>query len=181
MPTRTDTPLPTDMPEPIIVVPTDTPAVTDTPSPTDTLVPTDTPIPPTSTPLPTDTLVPPTATAMPTPTQQAQPAAEVEIRYIFYDGIVPTVESDEYAEIVNQGTAPVNLAGWRLNAGAPGQDFVFPSFVLEPGQTCRVYTNEVHPETGGFSFNSSSAVWRNKGDCGYLHDASGALISEYCY
>jgi micrococcal nuclease len=106
---------------------------------------------------------------------------EVVIRNIFYDGVVAQVESDEYAEILNRGTAPVNLAHWRLNAGDPGQDFFFLDFVLQPGQMCRVYTNEVHPETGGFSFYSSRAIWNNKGDCGYLYDASGNLVSQSCY
>jgi hypothetical protein len=105
----------------------------------------------------------------------------VIISHIFYDGAVPRVESDEYAEIKNVGGTPVNLAGWRLNAGDPGQDFVFPGFILQPGQSCRVYTNEHHPETCGFSFGSGKAIWNNKGDCGYLYDATGALVSERCY
>lgn len=44
-----------------------------------------------------------------------------------YDGVVRQVESDEYCEITNTGGAAVNLAGWRLNAGDPGQDFIFPN------------------------------------------------------
>lgn len=107
--------------------------------------------------------------------------AKVIIRSVRYDGDVPNVESDEYAEIANTGTAPINLAGWRLNAGNPGQDFVFPDFTLQPGQSCRVYTNETHTETGGFSFASPRALWNNKGDCGYLYDAGGATVSQYCY
>jgi len=107
--------------------------------------------------------------------------AQVVIQYILYDGCVPQVESDEYAQILNQGAEPVNLAGWRLNAGAPGDDLNFPDLELEPGQSCRVYTNEVHPETGGLSFGISRAMWNNKGDCGYLYDAVGELVSEYCY
>lgn len=103
------------------------------------------------------------------------------IQFIFFDGVVPRVESDEYAEIANVGTAPVDLGGWRLNAGNPDQDFWFPSFVLQPGQVCRVYTNEHHPEHCGFSFGSGKALWNNKGDCGYLYDASGTEISRYCY
>lgn len=91
------------------------------------------------------------------------------------------MESDEYAEIANVGTAAVNVAGWRLNAGNPGQDFVFPAFELQPGQACRVYTNENHPEHCGFSFGSGKALWSNKGDCGYLYDASGVEVSRRCY
>jgi len=162
-PTATDTPMPTE---------------TFTPVPTDTPIPSPTPLPPTPTPVPTQP--PPT---QPPPTQPPAPAptGNVVISFIFFDGVVPRVESDEYAEITNRGPNPVNLAGWRLNAGDPGQDFVFPDFVIQPGQSCRVYTNEYHPETCGFSFGIGRAIWNNKGDCGYLYDASGALVSRYCY
>ncbi len=129
---------------------------------------------PTITVIPTQT---PTATATPTWPSQAN----VIIRYVLYDGVVPRVESDEYAEVFNQGFGPVNLARWRLNAGDPGQDFTFPGFILHPRQACRVYTNEFHPETCGFSFGSGRAIWNNKGDCGYLYDAHGQLVSQYCY
>ena len=91
------------------------------------------------------------------------------------------VERDEYATIANAGTAPVNIGSWRLNAGSPGQDFVFPGFDLQPGQTCRVYTNESHPEHCRFSFGSGPPIWNNKGDCGYLCEADGAEVSRYCY
>jgi len=103
------------------------------------------------------------------------------IQTVFYDGLVPKVESDEYAEIINAGSEPIDLAGWRLNAGSQGQDFVFPAFILQPGQTCRVYTNETHPEACGFSFASPDPLWNNKGDCGYLYDQSGNLVDDYCY
>jgi hypothetical protein len=61
------------------------------------------------------------------------------------------------------------------------QDFVFPAMELQPGQSCRVYTNEVHPDTCGFSFGSGREIWNNGGDCGYLYDASAAEVSRYCY
>ncbi len=105
----------------------------------------------------------------------------VQITDIFFDGLVPQSESDEYAEVTNHGSGAVNLEGWRLNAGSPGQDFDFPSFVIDPGQTCRVYTNEIHPESCGFSFASGVALWLNSGDCGYLYNQAGDLVSSYCY
>ena len=105
----------------------------------------------------------------------------VEITYILYDGVVPQVESDEYAVISNLGAGIVNLQNWRLNAGDLGQDFVFPNFNLLPSQSCRVYTNEFHPEYCGFSFGSSAALWNNSGDCGYLYDGEGNFVDEYCY
>jgi endonuclease YncB( thermonuclease family) len=136
--------------------------------------------------LPTPTQPPqPTATQLPQPTTvPTQPPAtvgDVKITYIYYDGQVPRVESDEYAVIRNNGGSLVNLAGWRLNAGAPGQDFIFPNFELQPGQECRVYTNEIHPDFCGFSFGSGQALWRNSGDCGYLYDANNNEVSSYCY
>jgi hypothetical protein len=174
-PTETTEPLPTSEP------PTNTaPPPTSTPAP-----PTWTPAPPTATsppatstpePLPT---TPPTDTPVPAPT--APPAPVVRISYIFYDGRVPRSESDEYAEITNAGSVPVNLGGWHLYAGDPGQDFWFPGFDLQPGQSCRVYTDEIHPEFCGFSFGRGSAIWNNDGDCGFLYDPTGAEVSQYCY
>lgn len=105
----------------------------------------------------------------------------VIIQDINYDGKVPMVESDEYAEITNLGSDPVDLDGWRLNAGFPGQDFIFPSYILNPGDTCRVYTDEHHPESCGFSFNNDQAIWNNKGDCGYLFNAIGEQVFMLCY
>ncbi|MCB0127386.1 MAG: lamin tail domain-containing protein [Caldilineaceae bacterium] len=146
-------------------------------------LPTPLPVPPTVTPVPS----PPTATPVPAqPTAPPQPAApsgeaKVIISSIFYDGLVSRVESDEYAEITNVGTAAINLGGWRLNAGDNGQDFRFPSVDLAPGQSVRVYTNQIHPESGGFSFGKGSAIWNNKGDCGLLFDGGGQVVAERCY
>lgn len=133
------------------------------------------------------TAVPPTPlppTAVPQPTATLPPAAtsgDVIISSVRYDGDVPQVESDEYAVITNRGGVVINLSGWRLNAGEPDQNFTFPSFDLQPGQSCRVYTNEFHPESCGFSFGRGDAIWRNSGDCGTLHDAAGAEVSRYCW
>lgn len=132
--------------------------------------------PPTSAP----TAAPPAATEPPPPPPAAA-STDVQITGINYDGAVPRVESDEYVVITNTGAGVINLGGWRLNAGDPGQDFGFPGFDLQPGQSCRVYTNEHHPETCGFSFGSGRAIWNNDGDCGYLYDNTGAQVSQRCY
>lgn len=77
---------------------------------------------------------PPANTTEPiAPTAPAPQPANVQIAYIYFDGQVKRVESDEYAEITNQGGSVVNLSGWRLNAGDPGQDFWFPAYDLQPG------------------------------------------------
>lgn len=131
---------------------------------------------------PTSTLIQPsptTSTLSPSPTIEVIP--NVVIQSIYYDGVVAQVESDEYAVIMNNGSSDINMSDWRLNAGAPGQDFIFPDIIIQPGTSCRVYTNEHHPEYCGLSYGSSQPIWNNQGDCGYLFNAKGEQVSEYCY
>lgn len=122
----------------------------------------------------------PTATPMPTPTSDG---SDVQITYIFYDGVVPYSESDEYVAIQNLGEAPQNLAGWVLRDISEGYpSFTFPHYILEPGETVRVYTNEIHPEWGGFSFGYGKAVWNNTDpDVAALYDAEGREVSRRSY
>ncbi|MDO8637314.1 MAG: lamin tail domain-containing protein, partial [Dehalococcoidia bacterium] len=58
--------------------------------------------------------------------------------------------------------------------------FTFPNSVLEAGKTIRVYTNENHPEWGGFSFKSS-AIWNNDEDEAMLYNSQGILVSRMSY
>jgi hypothetical protein len=106
----------------------------------------------------------------------------VVIVEIAFDGAVKRTESDEYVVVGNEGSETADISGWRLHADDRGQEFVFPEgTVLQPGQTVRVYTNEVHPETGGYSFESGSAIWNNRGDTGRLFDQGGVLVSSFAY
>ncbi|MCB0086470.1 MAG: lamin tail domain-containing protein [Caldilineaceae bacterium] len=143
-------------------------------------------------PLPTPTTAPKAAPTNPPPEPQAPappPSAPAEnasgtrviIESVYYDGQVYRVGSDEYAIIANVGNAPVNLSCWLLKAGDNGQNFVFPNIELAPGQRVRVYTNEYHPESGGFSFGRGQAIWNNKVNCGYLFDGAKVKVSSYCY
>jgi len=109
--------------------------------------------------------------------------ADIVISYIHYDGVVPRTESDEYVEITNEGTVPQDLEDWRLvdiSEGYP--EFRFPAFVLEPGRSIRVYTNEIHPEWGGFSFKSGRAVWNNSdSDVAVLYNNAREEVSRRSY
>jgi hypothetical protein len=133
----------------------------------------------------------PTATTRPaqgpTPTTQVQPptpapppsSGNIIISTIFYNGLENPSEGDEYITIKNTGATGVDIQGYRINAGSPGQDFTFPSFVLNSGAEVRVYTN--HDAPGSFSFHSSKPLWNNSGDCGYLYDPHGTQVSKFCY
>ncbi len=133
---------------------------------------------PTPTPIPT-----PTPTPTPTPSPTPSPTINVKITKIFYDGLVPRVESDEYVEIANLASEPVDLKGWVLKDISEGYpSFTFPSFVLQPGKSIRVYTNEIHPEYGGFSFGSGKSVWNNsEPDTAALYNAQGQEVSRRSY
>jgi len=66
--------------------------------------------------------------------------------------------------------------------GTQGPTFYFPNkSVLKPNQSVRVYTNEVHKETGGYSFGSGKALWNNRGGLAVLKDASGKKLMEFKY
>ncbi|UCG55299.1 MAG: thermonuclease family protein [Dehalococcoidia bacterium] len=119
------------------------------------------------------------------PNQETNPPANggIKITEIFYDGMVSGTESDEYVEITNLGNEPVNLDGWQLIDMVDGYpEFIFPFFVLQPDTSIRVYTNEIHTEYGGFSFNFQSSVWNNTNpDTAALYDQNGNLVSTKNY
>ena len=119
--------------------------------------------------------------ARPEPTSAPVLSSSIIIEQIEYDGQVPLVESDEYVVIANVGETAVDLTGWQLHDENNSATFVFPTTVLASGARVRVYTNEIHPTTGGFSFGQTQAIWRNQGECGHLTDAAGREVSQYCY
>lgn len=101
---------------------------------------------------------------------------------IHYKGAVKRTQADEYVEIVNRGTAPGDISGWTLFADDPGQNFAFPpNTVLQPGQRIRIYTNEVHPEWGGYLYGSGRPLWNDKGDTARLRDTDDTVVSDYSY
>jgi uncharacterized repeat protein (TIGR01451 family) len=90
-------------------------------------------------------------------------------------------DPDEYVEIRNDDAQSVQLNGWTLHNAENRRVFTFPGHLMQPGQVCRVYTNEDHPEWCGFSFGSESDVWRYANGCAYLRDSMGTLVDAYCY
>jgi LysM repeat protein len=101
------------------------------------------------------------------------------ITTIFYDGSGQN-ESDEYVEIRNDAVGYIQLANWTLR-DQENHIFTFPSFVIQPNQVCRVYTNEDHPEWCGFNYQSGVAIWNNTGDCSYIREPANTLINQFCY
>lgn len=106
----------------------------------------------------------------------------VVITKVHHEGAVKRAQADEYAEIINLGETPIDVSGWTLDADGAGQLFTFPAnTTLAAGQVVRVYTDEVHPATGGFKFGIRRAIWNDSGDRARLRDASGAVVSVFAY
>jgi hypothetical protein len=151
----------------LLPIPTLPPRCTPTPSPTPTvgLPPAETPAfkpsPPTTTPL----------------------GPRVQIKEVFFDGTISSQEPDEYVEITNLGSEAQELEGWTLLDISDGLPvFQFPAWSLAPGGSVRVYTNEVHPETGGFSFGRGTTVWNNcSPDTAALLNKAGERVSQFTY
>lgn len=164
-----------------------TPAASATPLPTGASIPpSPTPtVPPTRAATATSRPPSPVPTARATPTAAAgqPPRAPLRIVDLFFDGEEPQREGDEYIELTNVSAETVFLTGWRIVSVQGPQTYTFPDGAsMAAGQTCRVYTDEVHPEHCGLSWGSDAqAVWANAGDKAELYDAGGRLVDWYCY
>jgi endonuclease YncB( thermonuclease family) len=121
----------------------------------------------------------PTRILLPSPTPTPLITGPMQIGLVVNRGS-PWQEPDEFVEVLNDGTEPIQLKGWTLN-DEQNHVFTFPSFVLGPGQHCRVYTNLYSPTTCGFSFFRDNPIWDDWEECAYLKDPLGETISIYCY
>ena len=109
----------------------------------------------------------------------------VSIADINYDGKVKTTEADEYVVITNGSNSPVDVSGYYLyvaTTGTQGPTFSFPKkSSIKPNSSVRIYTNELHKETGGYSFGSGKAIWNNRGGLAVLKDSNGKKLGEFKY
>ena len=144
--------------------------------------------PPPGTPVPTQPNEPPPVfetpepgVVVPTPNANGvgNSSSAVQITSIFAKG-TGSGQPDEYVEIQNAGSDPVVMDGWSLHDAAD-HTFTWGQFTIQGGQTIRVYTNEVHQDTGGFSFQSSQPIWNNSGDTAYLLDGGGNIVATFHY
>ena len=90
-------------------------------------------------------------------------------------------KNEEYACFTNQGSQPVDMAGWTLK-DSYGWSFMFPEFSLGVGASVRVRTGCGTNTQGDLHWcRNETAIWNNGGDCVYLLDGEGEKVSEYCY
>lgn len=138
---------------------------------------------------PTPTLTPsPSQTLMPTRTGTLMPTVPsipfLTIADLLIEGDPVGNEADEYVEIINEYTFDIDLTGFQVIVKTTGVTFTFPQFTLEAGEACRVYTNQVQPDSCvQDSFRSQTPIWGNPdhADCAQLFDAYGQMWDQYCY
>ena len=140
---------------------------------------------------PVDVTPVPTPAPVPTPEPLVTDSEEftitattnVTISKLVYKGAVKRTQADEYIEISNLGNSPANISGWKITSAASSKQFLTfpPGTILEGGKSFRIYTNEIHPETGGFSFGSKTAIWNDAGDEAKLFDTAGSNVSTLAY
>jgi hypothetical protein len=130
-----------------------------------------------------------TASASSTPSPKSTNVASgsgIVISDIHFDGDVPKTEADEYVVITNNSNKPMDISGYYIyvaTSGTQGATYTFPKGTtsLKPNQSVRIYTNEVHKDTGGYTFGSGKAIWSNNGGLGVLKDNNGKKLMEYKY
>ena len=123
----------------------------------------------------------PTPTPKPTEAEEAQVEEAVTIVDIVRLVTAGGTSDQEYVEIRNDGTQPVQLQFWRM-LDTQANIYSFPQFEMQPGQTCRVYTNADHPETCGFNWGiPDTVIWGPESDCASLSNALGAIVEQKCY
>ncbi|MEA3334303.1 MAG: lamin tail domain-containing protein [Chloroflexota bacterium] len=126
--------------------------------------------------------------AQPSSDFEQVPRNEIRITAIRKIGSKGKNEPNEWVEISNLGGTSRDLTGWRLESDRRGNDdgqiFHFPlDFVLEPGQSCRVFTNQDHPEWCGLNFHHDyGEIWDNiYPDAAVLIDKAGMVVDGLWY
>jgi hypothetical protein len=92
----------------------------------------------------------------------------VQITRLRFIGTQPG-QVDEFIEVTNLGSRAQDMTGWTVRSPARGVVLPFPTgFVLQPGQSCRIYTGLVQADScGGASFNRTD-VWPDDGGVAVL-------------
>jgi micrococcal nuclease len=87
----------------------------------------------------------------------------------------------EWVEIVNEGSAAVNLEGYSLKDAA-NHIYTFPAFTLQPGAMVRLYSGRGQDDASSLYWGLvGEAVWNNGGDSAFLRDSEGNLVDDYTY
>ena len=87
----------------------------------------------------------------------------------------------EWVEITNQGSEPVNLAGYTLKDEA-NHIYTFGNFNVNSGVAFRLHSGQgQNTDTELYWGLVGESVWNNDSDAAFLRDQDGALVDMYAY
>lgn len=90
--------------------------------------------------------------------------------------------NDEWIDIRNTGSEPIDLTDWGIRDESTRHRFWFPGgFVLDANSRVRVHSGCDSDERGHLYWCASDPVWNNRGDTGYLVDADGNFVDSWPY
>ena len=86
----------------------------------------------------------------------------------------------EYVVLCNRSGSPMQLGGWRLTDEGANHSYRFPSFAIAAGARVTLYSGAGTNSAAALYWTADGAVWNNGGDCAYLYDPAGTLVSSGC-
>lgn len=86
-----------------------------------------------------------------------------------------TEPDEEWIELKNVGSSPVDISGWLITDGE-GRYTIPQGTVLSPGKTWRVYGRQYNPTA-----IKTGLYLANAGDCVLLYDRNGVLVDRCCW
>lgn len=82
---------------------------------------------------------------------------------------------EEWVEIVNGGSEPVDLDGWSIADETTSNRFALPAQVLDPGAVLRVVTGAGPDGPDRFHLDHDDPVWSNRGETILVVDPEGRI------
>ncbi len=112
-----------------------------------------------------------------TPSSAGPTALEVSRIHENPPGDDTRVLNEEWIEILNTGTSPIDLTGWSVKDESASKRFAFPDgFTLSRGARVRIHSGCGDPTpTDLYWCQSGSAVWNNSGDTVFVLDPDGNI------
>lgn len=86
----------------------------------------------------------------------------------------------EFVVLCNRSGSTVELSGWRLTDEGTNHTYRFPAVAVAAGASVTLYSGAGTNTATALYWHAGGAVWNNGGDCAYLYDAAGSLVSSGC-
>jgi hypothetical protein len=91
------------------------------------------------------------------------------------------IMGDEFIQVTNEGSVPVNLSGWMLTVASTNFAYPFPMAVLPIGEFIRVHPGPGTSTQRDLYLNLTQPVLNDLSDVVTLFNSEGTMISRYTY